>query len=60
MAEREGVEPPVRSPPRRFSKPVQSTTLPSLREVKLVVSRPITFQQKRKFVNFIRTLQKSR
>jgi hypothetical protein len=31
MAEREGVEPPVRLLPRRFSKPVQSTTLPSLR-----------------------------
>jgi hypothetical protein len=31
MAEREGFEPPIRLPRRRFSKPVHSTTLPSLR-----------------------------
>ena len=32
MAEREGFEPPVESPPRRISSAVHSTTLPPLRE----------------------------
>ena len=31
-AEREGFEPPVRANGQRFSRPPQSTTLPSLRE----------------------------
>ena len=33
MAEREGFEPPSELPRCRFSKPVQSTTLPSLRNI---------------------------
>ena len=32
VAEREGFEPPVESPPRRISSAVHSTTLPPLRE----------------------------
>jgi hypothetical protein len=31
LAEKEGFEPPVRSPGQRFSRPPQSTTLPFLR-----------------------------
>ena len=41
MAEREGFEPPVESPPRRISSAVHSTTLPPLREALAGRTRPV-------------------